>query len=67
MDMRKKEPKPEAFIVITPEGLVFKGMVKGGCFVWSGDWTEAKPITFEAAKTIQRGARCEIINEKEFK
>ena len=65
--MRKKEPKPEAYIVITPEGLVFTGMVKGGCFEWSMDWTEAKPISFGGAKTIQRETKCEIINEKEFK
>jgi hypothetical protein len=65
--MRKKEPKPEKYIVITPSGLVFTGMFNGGYFKWSMDWSEAKPVSIGGAKTIQQETKCEIINEKDFK
>jgi hypothetical protein len=62
---RKPLPKPQYYVVINQDGLVFSGM-KHGKFEWDCDWNNAKPLESSSTQYLLRENKCELIKQEEI-
>jgi len=65
MRSKKSLPKPQYYVVMCQDGLVFSGMSHGK-FKWDYNWNNAKPLKEESTAYILRENKCELIKQEEI-
>jgi hypothetical protein len=62
---RKQLPKPQYYVVMDQNGLVFSGLQYGEP-KWDANWNNAKPLELSSTQYLLRGNKHELIKQEEI-
>ena len=65
MRSKKSLPKPQYYVVMCQDGLVFSGMQYGEP-KWDINWNNAKPLELSSTEYLLRNKKCGLIRQEEI-